>query len=58
MNKYIKLKLNWDYIVVGDGWSIPAIFLEQTVKQIKVIWEVVLWEVEQDFKGGTKNIIE
>ena len=52
------MKLNWDYIVVGDGWSIPAIFLEQTVKQIKVIWEVVLSEVEQDFKGGTKNIIE
>ena len=54
MNKYIELKLNWDYIAVDNGWSIPAIFLEQTVKQIKVIWELVLPEVEQDFKGETK----
>ena len=58
MNKYIELKLNWDYIAVDDGWSIPAIFLEQTVKKLKVIREVVLPEVEQDFKGGTKNINE
>ena len=34
-----------DDISINNGWSIPATFLEQTVKQLEVIREVVLSEV-------------
>ena len=30
-----------DDIVVDDGWSIPSTFLQQTAKQLEVIWKVV-----------------
>ena len=34
-----------DDIVANYGWSIPLTFLQQTVKQLEVIWKVVLLEV-------------
>ena len=34
-----------DDVVVNNGWSIPSAFLQQTVKQVEVIQEVVLSEV-------------
>ena len=34
-------------IVVDDGWSIPSIFSQQTVKQLEVTQEVFLSEVSK-----------
>ena len=34
-----------DDVIVNDRWIIPSTFLQQTVKQLEVIWEVVLSEV-------------
>ena len=36
-----------DDIVVDDGWSIPSIFSQQTVKQLEVTQEVFLSEVSK-----------
>ena len=36
-----------DDVIVNDRWIIPSTFLQQTVKQLEVIWEVVLSEVFQ-----------
>ena len=33
-----------DEIIVDDQWSIPSTFLQQTVKQLEIVWEVVLPE--------------
>ena len=33
-----------DEIIVDDQWSIPSTFLQQTVKKLEIIWEVVLPE--------------
>ena len=32
-------------IIVDDGWSVASTFLQQSVKQLQVIWKVVLLEV-------------
>ena len=33
-----------DEIIVDNQWSIPSTFLQQTVKQREIVWEVVLPE--------------
>ena len=33
-----------DEIIVDNQWSIPSTFLQQTVKQLEIVWEVVLPE--------------
>ena len=42
-----KIAILLDNVVVNDGWSITRTFLQKTVKQPKVIGEVVLSEVSK-----------
>ena len=43
--KVVVAILSDDISMGDDGWSIPATFLEQTVKQLEVIREVVSSEI-------------
>ena len=42
-----KVAIISDNVVVNDGWNISPTFLQQTVKQLEVIREVVLLEVSK-----------
>ena len=48
-----KVAILSDDVIVDDRWIIPSIFLQQNVKQLEVIREVVLSEVSElnDLEG-------